>query len=142
MDTDELLQFVDDVLTQEMPPMPEPKKKTTPTKKESRRRRPAKPAVPATPDRDAKIKNVLASISTIIKQTQNGLQKVKTMPDLAGTIEKWGATGSIAEWQPDLTWATLKQQLEQLVQKLNALKERNPQTKSYKHLDEVIKNES
>lgn len=89
-----------------------------------------------------KIENALAMLDDIIKQTNAFIVKVQSSPELPARIERWGKEKSISNWQPDLTWSSFKAQTELLIQKLQKAKDKNPKTKAYKYLADLIEDEA
>ncbi|MCX5922022.1 MAG: hypothetical protein NTX86_01710 [Candidatus Dependentiae bacterium] len=103
----------------------------------------------------SKQEEALQKIDGIIKNTESFLNKVAIMVEFPGKIKKWAEQGTITGWRPNYMWDTdetnakkakenisIKKQLEELVQKLSTLKEKDPKTKNYKHLSALIDDES
>lgn len=90
----------------------------------------------------------LKRINAIIKHTNSFLNKTAVMVEFPGKLKKWAEQGKIRGWIPGYTWESIKnnvgikEQIEKMLQKLNALKEQDRATKTYKYLDAVITNEA
>jgi hypothetical protein len=89
----------------------------------------------------------LRRINTIIKHTSSFLNKTAMMIEFPGKLKKWAEQGKIRGWIAGYAWESvknnvgIKEQLERLLQKLNALKEQDRATKTYKYLDALIAKE-
>lgn len=141
MSEDELVKFMEDVF-QEQAPAPTPPVVAPPAA-------PApveKPAVeepkPIKPEMLKAQERALLLIDSLITKINNFIGKTQLIPDLSNTIKNWSLEKKIKNWPAQTTWAQFKSQIEELEVKLNRLKERNPQTNQYRHLDEFIKNEA
>lgn len=140
MSEDELVKFMEDVF-QEQAPQPTPPVVAPPA--------PApieKPVVeepkPIKPEMLKAQERALLLIDSLITKINNFIGKTQLIPDLSNTIKNWSLEKKIKNWPAQTTWAQFKSQVEELEVKLNRLKERNPQTNQYRHLDEFIKNEA
>ena len=85
---------------------------------------------------------VISLIDTIITHTNSFIVKIASSPDLPIKIEHWGKEGTIKKWPTTLKWADFKLQLESLSQKLYRMKDIDPQTKKYKYVGDLIKDEA
>ncbi len=108
---------------------PEEKPVVTPTP-------PKKPTKPTKETKDA-----IAIIDTIINSTEGFITKVHSGPELPEKINKWGKQRQLEGWKPTFSWKSVKNDIEQLNQKLHKLKDRDPKTKRYRYLDDLLKNE-
>jgi len=81
-------------------------------------------------------------IDAIITHTNSFIVKMVSSPDLSSKIETWGREGILKEWPTTLKWEDFKLQLESLSQKLYRIKDIDPQTKKYKYVDDLIKDEA
>lgn len=90
----------------------------------------------------------LKMINAIIKHTNSFLNKTAIMIEFPGKLKKWAEQGKIRGWRQGYTWESVKnavgvkEQIEILLQKLNAIKEQDRATKTYKYLDALIANEA
>lgn len=89
----------------------------------------------------SKHQEVLDRLNSLINHTNLFIQKAGTIAELPGKINQWEKEAKII-WQPRLTWNTFRSDLDIFVSKLNKLKEQDPKTQQYKHLDELLKNET
>lgn len=89
----------------------------------------------------SKHQEVLDRINSLINHTNLFIQKAGTIAELPGKINQWEKEKKI-NWQPKLTWNTFRSDLDIFVSKLNKLKEQDPKTQEYKHLDELLKTEA
>lgn len=89
----------------------------------------------------SKHQEVLDRLNSLINHTNLFIQKAGTIAELPGKINQWEKEAKIT-WQPRLTWNTFRSDLDIFVSKLNKLKEQDPKTQQYKHLDELLKNET
>lgn len=140
MSEDELMDFFGNMFPEEDFQQPEPTPEPAPTTPEPEVKTPTKkPAQPAVPTRD--IEGALKLIDDIISQTEKFLRTAQMIPELPGKIEKWVSKTKIKEWKTGLTWAILKEDIDIFNQKMHNLKERDPKTKKYRHLGNLVKNE-
>lgn len=98
-----------------------------------------KPVV--TKQANSKIDQAAQMIDSLLTRLENLLRKTHIIPDLNGKIQDWAKNGSLDSFPPQGTWASLKTDLEKLVAQLHKLKDKDPKTKEYKHLPELIKSE-
>jgi hypothetical protein len=83
----------------------------------------------------------LDCINSLINHTNLFIQKAGTIAELPGKINQWSKEKKI-QWQANTTWNTFRADLDRFVSKLEQLKEKDPKTQQYKHLDELLKHES
>lgn len=91
---------------------------------------------------ESKQKEATAMLSSIIERINSFLHKVQIMPEFAGKLKKWTEQGKIKGWHPELKWATVKKDLESLVQTLEKINEKDKKTKTFKFLNDLIENET
>lgn len=140
MSDTELAQFIEDVfVTPEMVAQPEliqpqpeipavPEKQPTPVKEEQ-------------PSED--INKAIKMLTNIITRTERFLRRTTQIPELTGKIEHWVAKDTVKEWQADLTWSTLKKEIELLDKKIRDVKEVvDPKTKQHRYIADLIKDEA
>ena len=84
----------------------------------------------------------ISLVDAIITHTNSFILKMTSSPDLPRMIEDWGKKGIITEWPTTFKWTGFKLQLEDLRKKLYKIKDRDPQTKKYKYVDGLIKDEA
>jgi len=80
-------------------------------------------------------------IDSIIYRIEQFILKTQAIPKFDAKIEKWVRIKKIDNWKPDQSWAAFKHELEQFVQKLYKLKDKDAETKGYIYLDDVISQE-
>lgn len=149
MSEDELVSFMSKVLSEEAGGAPMP---TIPTGAQViAQPTPIAPAVviptpePTKPlDLSAakKIEQTLAMLDDIIKSINNFLSKSQIIPELSNYVQSWAQEKAITSLPPQTTWKTFKDQISLLEQHLNHAKEREVRSGNYKHLPDLIKNES
>jgi hypothetical protein len=137
MSEDELVKFMEDVFTEE-----------------AAQQKPLAPEVPITaPAKEIKIEEkpvlpvdkqqaALYLIDNLLKHIGNFLRKAQTMVDLPAKVISWTKEGKLKNWPSTLTWDIFKGYVDELNQKLNKLKDRDPKTNKYKYLDDFIKDEA
>lgn len=110
----------------------------TPTEPET----PAGTPTPAEPEKKpeqpkvtSKHEKALEVIDAVINSTNSFLHKATQTTELPAKIKRWKHTKKIA-W--DGTWSTFKTDIEKFVQKLYKFKDLDPQTKTYRHLDNLL----
>ncbi|MFZ5954527.1 MAG: hypothetical protein ACOYT8_05515 [Candidatus Dependentiae bacterium] len=140
MSEDELVKFMEDVF-QEQAPAPTPPVVAPPA--------PApveKPVIeepkPIKPEMLKAQERALILIDSLITKINNFIGKTQLIPDLSTNIKNWAQGKKLKNWPSNTSWSQFKSQIEELEVKLNRLKERNPKTNQYRHLDEFIKNEA
>lgn len=84
----------------------------------------------------------LKLIDTILISINNFLNKAQIMVELPGKIQAWVKEGKLKTWPAGLSWTTFRSQIEELVVKLNKIKDRDPRTGAFKYIDEFVKDES
>lgn len=141
MSEEELVKFMEDVFQEENQPKPE-QPATVPATPA-----PIAPPVveqpkPIKPEALKAQEKALALIDSLITKINNFIGKTQLIPQLPADITKWAREDKLKDWPATLSWAQFKKQVEELETKLNKLKDRNPVTNQYKHLDEFIKNEA
>ncbi len=96
-----------------------------------------KPA--AKPIASSKIDEAAAIIDSLLTRLEKIISKSALIPDFSIKVSAWLKEGGI---NPSFDrWETLKGQIELLIQQLSKMKDRDPKTKEYKYLPELIKNE-
>jgi hypothetical protein len=134
MTEDELVEFLGTVFPEEPQPTPEP----TPVEE------PTAPVVveKVVEDKDETHKAVKL-LGNLITRTERFLRKSTQIPEFAGKIQEWIRKDLIKEWQSDLTWNTLKADIESLNSQFHTLKESlDPKTKKSRYLTDLMKDES
>lgn len=136
MSEDELVKFMEDVFTEE-----------------AAQQKPIAPEAPLAPVKEIKIEEkpvlpvdkqqaALYLIDNLLKHIGNFLRKAQTMVDLPAKVIAWTKEGKLKNWPSTLTWDVFKGYVDELNQKLNKLKDRDPKTNKYKYLDDFIKDEA
>jgi hypothetical protein len=101
---------------------------------------PTKPIEVPKPILTSKQEQAIDTINAIIAHTSAFLVKAATLPELPGKIKKWEKK-KLIEWKPELTWNSLKTDIEQFVSQLGHVLDRDQRTKAYYHIDELLKDE-
>lgn len=84
----------------------------------------------------------LARIDGIINRTTSFLNKIARYIEFTGKLKKWSEQGKITGWKPTFTWDSIKKQIEDLLNKLTLIKDKDPKTNEYKYINDLIENES
>jgi len=84
----------------------------------------------------------IALLETVIKKTDSFVVKIQSSPELPAKIKRWGQRHTIDNWQKDFTWDAVKTHVERLTSTLRALKTRDPYTRKYRYIDDLIKDEA
>jgi hypothetical protein len=142
MSPDELVKFIDTMLTEEgqQPTMPLPAQEPTTPQPEVEEKTVTPEKTPELPAKSADA--ALALIDDLIMHIERFLRKSNMIPELPGNIEQWVSKNKIKEWKNNLTWEILKGDIEALNKQLNRLKDRDPKTKNYLYLSKLIEQES
>jgi len=90
----------------------------------------------------ADIKSALELIDSIVEYLESFNEKTKTVIKFAGYYEKWANEGRLKGWTKDLTWEKFSEKLERLVDRFKELERKDPDTKEYTHLNDLIEDES
>lgn len=146
---EEFAQFTNQLLSGELPMEQIPEQPTTPVQQPEETPAPVQQAEEPVKTQEDKEKQEAAikRINSIIARTQSFLLKTGVMAEFPGKIKKWAEQGKIRGWIPSYTWESVKdsvgvkEQIEKLIQSLNAIKEQDRATKTYKYLDAVIAHE-
>ncbi len=88
-----------------------------------------------------KHEKAIDAINSFIAHTNAFIVKAATIPELPSKIKHWARKKNIT-LKSGQTWNSLKTDIERLVEQLNKLLERDPKTKEYYHIDELLKNET
>lgn len=105
-------------------PAPTPVKENVPTPK---------------PIAKTKVDEAINIIDGLLKKLEKILNKTALIPDIDIKVSGWLKDGSIT---PSFAnWQTLKNQIELFIQQLSKLKDRDPKTRDYKYMGELVKNE-
>lgn len=103
--------------------------------------KPAAPA-PAKPTTDAaKLEEIVLIINTLINKLETILKKFQIIPDIDLKFSEWIRSRQITSVPAGIPLNELKKQMDILISKLNDLKARDPQTKDYRYLHNLLKNE-
>jgi hypothetical protein len=150
MNEDELEKFVNGVFSGEITELPiakeelkkpEEPKPTVPSAPKPAA--PTKPIVPPTPPAESSaVKDIVEILDIIIDNIETLLQKVQIIPEFEIKVERWVRDNDIRSWPKNARWNTVKLQMNEFVQKLYAIKDRDAKSKAYKYIDTVIANKS
>ncbi len=88
-----------------------------------------------------KHEKAIDAINSLIAHTNAFIVKAATIPELPSKIKHWVRKKNIT-LKSGQTWNSLKTDIERLVEQLSRLLERDPKTKEYYHIDELLKNET
>ncbi len=115
------------------------------TKKEEEEA-PVLPVVEPTPiiktATDKDLKDVANLIGSLIDKIESYLRKGQLIPKFADKLEQWGKDHRISDWQAGATWNTLHADIDLMKSKLYLIGERDPKTNEYKHLQNILDDES
>lgn len=98
---------------------------------------PAEPAKKEQPKSTSKQEAALAVIDNLINSTNSFLHKATQTTELPAKIKRWKRDKKIA-WENIPNWNTFKADIEKLVQRLYKFKDLDPETKAYRHLDNLL----
>lgn len=87
----------------------------------------------------SKYESILELLDDIIKRTDSFLVKVHSIPDMELRIDRWVRVKKITSWPEGKTWNIFTADIEQCMQELARLKEKDPQTGLFKYLDALKK---
>ncbi len=77
-------------------------------------------------------------ITSINKRINSFLLKAQGIPEFPQKVTQWAKKKKFTDWDNAITWNTMKTQIEQMVQKLEKVKTKDPKTKEFKYLDDFI----
>lgn len=138
MDEKELNALVEEMMKQPWPeieaPLPE-QKNVTPSPVEF-----VEPKKEPSPLDLSKYESLIELLEDIIKRTDSLLVKVASIPDMKLRIDRWIRVKGIASWPEEKTWDLFVTDIEQCMQQLSRLKEKDNKTGLFKYLD-ALKNQ-
>jgi len=107
---------------------------------------PVLPVVETTPiiktATDKDLKDVANLIGSLIDKIESYLRKAQLIPKFADKLEQWGKDHRISDWQVGATWNRLHTDIDLMKSKLYLIGERDPKTNEYKHLQNILDDES
>ncbi len=142
MSEDELIEFMQGVFAGEQPPLPQAQK-PAPTPKQpviEEVKLPKKIEKPAKPSK--KESAAVKIIQETVKRINNFLVKVEALPNFPGKVKKWTKDKTIKGLAASKTWDELQNDIESFVQKLSKLDDKDPKTKKYKYIADLLKDEA
>ncbi|HZW61531.1 MAG TPA: hypothetical protein VFF04_04880 [Candidatus Babeliales bacterium] len=141
MSEDELTQFLEDIFVPvEAVAQPELIKEEAPVQVAPEEKKETKPVVE---EKVEDINKAIKMLSNIITRTERFLRKLDRIPDISGKIEQWVAKDKIKEWGIDVTWPTLKHDINILDGNVHKIKESlDPKTKQHRYVSDLIKQEA
>ncbi len=83
---------------------------------------------------------IIDALNSFVAHTNAFILKAATIPEMPSKIKRWERKKQI-KLKEKQTWNDLKTAIEQLVEKIGSLLERDPVTKEYYHIDELLKHE-
>ncbi len=89
----------------------------------------------------ADIKGALGLIHSIVEFLESFKEKTTAIIKFAGYYEKWAKEGRLKGWTRELTWEKFSEKLDLLINRFKELERRDPETKEYTHLGDLIENE-
>ncbi len=98
------------------------------------------PIIKTATDKD--LKEVANLIGSLIDKIESYLRKAQLIPKFADKLEQWGKDHRISDWQTGATWNTLHADIDLMKSKLYLIGERDPKTNEYKHLQNILDDES
>lgn len=137
MSEEEFEKFLGEMFTEE--PMPEPYFES-PSPATQVEPTVATPAL--TSEQKKKVENVIKVIDDIIRQSNIFLVQVNSSLETSNSIDEWGKKGKLTNWQPGAEWENLKIDIENFVQKLYKIQDKNLTTGEYKYLSDLIEDEA
>lgn len=103
--------------------------------------KPAEPVIEKPVVSNDKQQVALQLINNLISSMSNFLAKAQMMVELPGKVQSWIKEGKLRGWPANLTWSTIKSQIETLEAQLRKITDKDPRTNKYKYLDDLIANE-
>jgi len=151
MSEDELVKFMEGVLQEQEAVAPAPRPTPAPTPTPMPAPTPSLPIISepvAQPEIISgptvnleKHQQTYKLIESIILMLNNFLTKTQAIPELSGKVTSWISEGKL-QARPGATWHSMLGNIHELMAKLNAMKERDPISGTYKYLDELTRDES
>lgn len=133
--------FIEGMFQAEQPPMPQaPVEEEVKAPVEEEVKEPAKPKEPEIPAKSLEAAAKL--VEDLIFYTERFMRKSEIIPEMPRIVDSGVMKGRIKEWKSDLTWEKLKGAIENLNKKLHDLQDRDPKTKKYKYLSDLLQQES
>lgn len=77
------------------------------------------------------------TVDDIIAHIESFMTKISKMPGMDRFMEKWGAKGTIRNWNKNITWSAFKEKVDALKKSLYAIKSVDPKTQKAKHMIEL-----
>lgn len=136
MSPDQLESFVQGVFQENLLPEPEkPSQPETPVAKPAEKLVEQPKQQPVVIKPATNIKEIIDLLDTLSGQINSLLKKAQIIPFFDGKVDQWIKKGAIRPILTANNWATIKNLLELLLQKLHKVKERDKTTKQYKYID-------
>lgn len=90
----------------------------------------------------SKVDQAIKLIDNLLTRIESFLRKTQIIPDFNAKVQDWSKKRALQGLPEAISWSTVKKLLESLVHKLYTLKDRDPKTKSYKYIDELLRNQN
>jgi len=88
------------------------------------------------------VEEKIAVIKNINDHLDSFLKKMDSILRLPGLYENWGQKKRLHGWTSALTWDAFQKDVEELKKTFHVLLTKNPETKKYKYLDDLIADEA
>lgn len=104
----------------------------------------AKPQVPPVKEVPKKVEKPIRDMAPILEDITAHLEsfitKVSKITDMGRYIERWGAKGTLRNWNKTITWPVFKEKVELLKKTVYTIKSIDPKTQKAKHLVDLAEN--
>jgi hypothetical protein len=87
--------------------------------------------------KELELQQIAALIDNLLSKIESVLRKVSIIPGFETQVERWGMQGEVAHWPAQGKWNAIKLKIEELVQQLHRLTDRDAKTAQYKHLSSL-----
>ncbi|UNE35535.1 hypothetical protein KG892_00715 [Vermiphilus pyriformis] len=109
--------------------------------------RPAAPVTPSpkpvvTPDQEISLEQGAKIIKSILSHIESFLLKAQIIPDISERMDRWASKKAFPNWSKVKDWQQLSTAISELMVRLNKIIDRDPRTKEYRHLQQIIGQEN
>jgi len=91
-------------------------------------------------DKEKAIKDAVTLIKELTEAIDSFLIKLEAKEDFFLKLSKWGKKKKIQKWNTGFEWKQMKQAIDLFRAQLDKLKDRDPKTKKYKYLSDLLEN--
>jgi len=142
MSEEELTQFIEGVFAEAPAPV-QPEKPVIPPKPEEKEGKPKEKEEKKKPKLPKKqMEAAVKMLDTIFDHIDSFLHKAEIILEFPRKVEKWGKAGFIPNWDATLSWLKIQEDSIRLAQKMRSLMSRNPKTKEYYFIENLIQDKA